>query len=281
MSVAWVLNLDAEDELAHVGAHTPAKGMTERVEALVARGALAPLVGDAAIVWPGGRRADGLEGRAWCPTRWALERLRDAGAVVPPAPPMDVLRRVNHRRFSFELGTFLPGSAFVTTLAELGAALGEERWWLCKRPLGYAGRGRKRILPSRITGEERAWLTASLALGGLQLEPWVERELDCALHGQLEQDGRWRLGRTTLQEVEPTGAWRSTVSAPAGALSGEEEAALRREATRAAEALHAAGYFGPFGIDAFRWRADDGSLHFQPRSEINARYSMGWAIGMS
>ena len=58
------------------------------------------------------------------------------------------------------------------------------------------------------------------------------------------------------------------------------EASLREELDRAAEALRAAGYFGPFGIDAFTWEGDDGTVHLHRRSEINARYSMGWAIGM-
>lgn len=38
----------------------------------------------------------------------------------------------------------------------------------------------------------------------------------------------------------------------------------------------AAGYFGPFNVDAFVWR-DGGGAHLQPRSEVNARYSMGWS----
>lgn len=277
--IAWVLNLDAEDELSHVGAHTPTRGMRERIASLAATrlgGLLAP---DDVVVWPGEAKAPGLEGRAWCPTRWAQERLREAGARVPAAPSMEVLRRVNHRRFSFELGTFLPGSTFVTTEAELEAVLRHEQWWLFKRPLGFAGRGRKRILPSRLTTEERAWLRSSLP-EGLQVEPWVERELDCGLHGFVEQDGTWRLGQLTLQQLEPTGAWRSTSLAPPGTLAAAEAQALRAEATRTAQALVAAGYFGPFGIDGYRWRASDGARHFQPRSEINARYSMGWAIGM-
>jgi hypothetical protein len=85
-------------------------------------------------------------------------------------------------------------------------------------------------------------------------------------------------GQPTIQDVDATGAWQST--ALTDALTSDEQSALRREAQRTAQALHDAGYFGPFGIDGFRWRAPDGELHFQPRSEINARYSMGWAIGM-
>ena len=52
--------------------------------------------------------------------------------------------------------------------------------------------------------------------------------------------------------------------------------ALLAEAHRVAEALFAADYFGPFGVDAYFYR-DRGDIRLQPRSEINARYSMGFA----
>ncbi|MCK6551905.1 hypothetical protein L6R52_39090, partial [Myxococcota bacterium] len=73
--IAWVLNLDAEDELAGRGAHTPSRVMITRVEALRAR--LDALVRpDDVVVWPGASvDARGLAGRAWCPTRWALDAL--------------------------------------------------------------------------------------------------------------------------------------------------------------------------------------------------------------
>ena len=44
-------------------------------------------------------------------------------------------------------------------------------------------------------------------------------------------------------------------------------------------ALREAGYFGPFGIDAFRWLDVNGARRWNPRGEINARYSMGFSIG--
>ena len=53
--------------------------------------------------------------------------------------------------------------------------------------------------------------------------------------------------------------------------------ALRREVERVGAALHEAGYFGPFGVDAFTWRDRAGALRLQPRSEVNARWSMGFA----
>ena len=100
--------------------------------------------------------------------------------------------------------------------------------------------------------------------------------LDCALHGWLDEDGSATFGRPTVQEVDDTGAWQSSRLAREGELTATEVERLSSEAKRAADALHAAGYFGPFGLDGFRYRGEQ----FQPRCEINARYSMGWAIGM-
>ncbi len=289
--VAWVLNLDAEDELAHPGAHTPTAATTARVVTLLPR--LAGLVAPHdVVVWPGGdARARGLEGRAWCPTRWALERLATAGARVPPAPSMAVLRRVTHRRFAFELGFHLPAGGFARDALELErlladrAALAEcstSGWWLLKRPFGYAGRGRKKVRPDARTADERAWIDASLATGeGLLVEPLVARELDVGLHGQLAADGAVTLGQLTVQEVDDAGTWRATRLAAPGVLRADELDALTREAYAAAAALHAAGSFGPFGLDGYRWRTPTGEARFQPRSEVNARYSMGWATGFS
>jgi hypothetical protein len=49
---------------------------------------------------------------------------------------------------------------------------------------------------------------------------------------------------------------------------------LETETQRVGARLHAAGYFGPFGVDAFIYEGG-----FQPRSEINARFSMGFPVG--
>ena len=47
-----------------------------------------------------------------------------------------------------------------------------------------------------------------------------------------------------------------------------------------ASALRSAGYVGPFGIDAWRYRRDDGAIVLNPLGEINARMTFGlveWA----
>jgi hypothetical protein len=198
---------------------------------------------------------------------------------------------VNHRRFAHALGQALPLACFVDDLSELEACLSQsealgrcsrEKNWLLKRPLGFAGRGRRKVAAAPLSDADRAWVEASLRTGdGLQVEPCVDRELDCVLHGFLDERGTCTLGRPTLQDIDGFGAWQGTRIAPEHALHAHELALLEQTARQTALALHTAGYFGPFGIDAYRWRAPDGQPSFQPRSELNARFSMGWATGMA
>lgn len=274
----WVLNLDAEDELAHPGAHTPSDATIARIRKIEPLLRASGLIREADVILfpsqpapPAGERGDRL---CWCPTRWALSHFDEP----PAAPSMDVLRRVNHRRFSAELGLTLPGSRFVTSLRELEdtfAASPQVDNWLLKRPFGYAGRGRKKLRPSATrTVEEQAWISASIEIGGLQVEPLVRRALDVGLHGELNVEGTLTRGEITTQDIDDSGAWKGT--RVADELTPSERASLETQFELTAKALTAAGYFGPFGIDAFRYDGD----RFQPRSEINARYSMGWAVGM-
>ncbi len=277
---AWVFNLDAEDELAHPGAHTPNGAMIARIESLLPRLGALISPGDQ-ILFPGSgeKLKPGLVGRAWCPTRWALAQMERAGVELPPVPSMEVLRTVNHRRFNHDLGQTLPGAGYAENEHELAALLTPNHdTWLLKRPFGYAGRGRRKLRLADRLPADQSWIDASLRSGeGLQVEPWLERVFDCALHGSLDETGEATFGAPTIQEVDDTGAWQSSRLAHDGELMPIELERLTTEAQRAAEALHQAGYFGPFGLDAYRYGAND----FQPRSEINARYSMGWAVGMN
>jgi hypothetical protein len=281
----WLLNFDSDDELAQPIGYSPSAAVLSRFESIASR--LVGLIpdGDAAIEeWKANHRAPPgpFEGRAFCPTPRALRALLAAGASVGPAPSIDVLARVNHRAFSAELGQCLPGARFVRTREELERALARTSGaWLLKRPFGFAGRGRQRLRESTIDGGVEPFVRASLATGnGLQVEPWMDRILDVAMHGFVDARGAVTLGQPTSQEIDESGAWIKTTALLPNTLSDDELRQLRSEAERSAEALSRAGYFGPFGIDAFRYRDRDGRPRFNARSEINARYSMGWAIGM-
>lgn len=283
--LAWVLNLDAELELARPRGY----GASMRVLAFVRerRAALVPWLGPHDVIVDEGTAPSslrGLQGAAWCPTPGALRALARAGAMAPPSPPLEVLRQVNHRAFCADLGQTLPGATYVRTTKEASALVASPSpsgAWLLKRAYGFVGRGRLRLPPGPLGPVERAWVLASLRDGeGLQIEPWVERAGDFALHGWLDPAGAPRFGAPTEQHCDERGAWVSTRRAPEGALDEAERRALVDEGAKTAAALGRAGYFGPFNLDAFRWRGHDGALHFNPRGEINARYSMGWAIGL-
>jgi hypothetical protein len=282
---AWLLNFDAGDELAAPAGYTPSPAVLARFPALTARVAelLAPgdvvLTPEAPALPP-----EVFEGRAWCPTPRALRLLARAGAHVPASPALALLQQVNHRRFSAALRETLPGARFVTTWDEAAALLASPSpsgTWLLKRAFGFAGRGKRRLHPGPPQGADRAWIEASLAPGaGLSIEPLVARTLDLGLHGFLSAEGTLTLGEVTVQEVDAGGTWRGSARAAAGTLGGNELRALREAAEESAAALREAGYFGPFGVDAFRWTDGAGQARFNARCEINARYSMGWAIGM-
>jgi hypothetical protein len=287
---AWVLNLDADLELGRAarmsGTYTPTRAVREamapHVEQL-ARTLLAPgdLVVDEASE-PG--VAAGREGHAFCPTSRAVALLVRAGAAPCAHPPSEVLALVNSRAFSAALGQTLPDGAYVRSvddaLAVLRRAPSIAPAWRAKRAFGMAGRGHRTIEPSAITGADEAFLRAAMAEGGLQIEPNVRIVRELALHGVLGRDGSFASGRLVIQTCDERGQWLASVLAreAEGEVEARTREALSEELARAALALHRAGYFGPFGLDAFEYRGAGGVV-LQPRSEINARYSMGYPVG--
>ncbi|MCC6525703.1 MAG: hypothetical protein IT373_23845 [Polyangiaceae bacterium] len=280
--LAWWLNFDADRELELGAGYNPRDATRARLATLVAPGLVAEH--DRVLAATTRLPASTYAGRAFCPTPRALAALGRAGAVVPEAPSFAVLRTVNHRGFFAALGQGLPGAAFVRDRAALERALAAPSptgCFLLKRPFGFAGRGRRRVAPAARGPDDERWLDLSLASGeGLQVEPFVERAGDFGLHAFLARSGALAVGAPTVQETSATGAWLATRRAAPGELGDAEQAALARAVTEAAAALAAAGYFGPFGVDAFRYRTASGALAWNPRCELNARYSMGWAIGM-
>lgn len=286
----WLFNLDAELELARAGGpyQTPLRvaqalaPMLERAGALMSPGdeSLDPLRPPRrAPATPSAGSGQRPLGVAWCPTPSALARLERAGAELPPSPRVEVLRRVNHRRFALDLGGGAPGARFVSDDAELVQALAEP-WgaWLFKRAYGFAGRGQRRIIGAP-SADDRRWLADSLRLGGFVAEPWLELVREVGIHGLIDASGRLVRGRVCVQETNEYRAWVSTRPATAEDLSPAQAAQLSTRAEGVASALIDAGYFGPFGLDAYFFRTRSGTIELNPLSELNARYSMGFAVG--
>jgi len=264
---AWVLNLDADQELAIGPGYSPPKASAAQL-AVHARALAETLPAD--DVWVDGEdEPAGLAGACWCPTPRALARLTEVGASIPDAPTFDVLRQVNGRAFSHGL-LALEGERRLEDPASARALLAGGSW-IVHREHTFAGRGH-RFIEGPPSEAELAWVDKGLTLGPLFAAPRLPIALEVGLHGRLSESGVER-GIVTVQQVEGT-QWRRSVRAP-DALSASETRALDEAFERVAAALRAAGYWGPFGIDAFRH--GDG---FHPLSELNARYSMGYVVGM-
>jgi len=288
----WVLNLDAEHELEAGRSYTP----SAHLRAIVARESrrlLGNLVGPADLVLDeevpseaGRERLRGLPGVAWCPTPRALARLAAAGAILPAAPPAEVLRRVNARPFAAAVRAPLARASFakhvVVSLDEALAVLARPvaEGWLVRRTFGAAGRGRRRLAAGRPDAAEQAWLRASLRLGPLVIEPWVRVTREYTRSGLVRADGSLALSRPCFQETTSSGAWTRTEPAERGAVSHADDAHLEEALAAAGAALARAGYVGPFGIDAFRHHGAQGEV-LNPLSEINARYTMDFATAFA
>ncbi len=287
----WVFNLDAELELERGGgAYQSPLRVLRALTPLLAHAERLMAPGDECLhrleETGGGRTVRDAPraprppwlGAAWCPTPSALQRLARAGAELAPSPSVQVLRNVNHRRFALELGAGAPGTRYVSDESELESTLRERRDWLFKKPFGFAGRGQRRIAlePSK---DDRRWLLDGLRLGGLVAEPWLELVREVAIHGLCTPGGELAIGHVCVQQTNAFRAWVDTRRAGPDDVTPAEVTRLREQARAVAVALTGAGYFGPFGIDAYYFRNASGGVALNPFGELNARYSMGFPVG--
>jgi hypothetical protein len=281
---AWVLNLDAEAELTRPLGYNP----TARTRSSVAlfRPRVTGLLQEHDAILPDDPLPrplfKGYQGRAWCPTPRALRLLTRSGATVPEAPTLACLQNVCSRRFNASLGQHLSGATYVT---ELDAALAlVERFratggCVLKREYGFTGRGQRRITTDPIADDHK-WILQALKLGGLQIEPKLELEAEYALHGFISRAHGVHFGVLTGQRTDKQGSWVESYRVPPAELDRDIERELQSSTERVCAALQAADYFGPFGIDGFVYRDSHGMRQLNPKSDVNARYTMGFPVGM-
>lgn len=282
---AWVLNLDAELELMRPRNYQPTKGSLAACARFSAPAHKLLRPGDCEVertkpCSPGYAR--GYQGTAWCPTPSVVALLERAGAPVEQPPSLGCLQTVNHRSFHARLGQTLPDAAFVANLQDALRHLTRPspQGWIVKRGFGFAGRGVRRM-PATLTSDDARWLTHALAYGGVQVEPWMSIVTEYSLHGFITRTTT-TMGQPCrlLDANEPSYELVDSDSQNDDAsLRPLERAALFQQAERTAHALQAEGYTGPFGIDAFAYRWQ-GMRVFNPRSEVNARYTLAYPVGM-
>lgn len=280
--IAWWLNLDSGLELARPRSYARSPRMEARMRALAPR--LTLLVEPHDVVLDGSQRAEDLPGftpLAFCPTPSAHAALRALGFEPAPPPALALLSALTRRSFGASLGQTLPGACYVESLAALtellqgGSSFTGE--WLLKRDFSFAARERRRVRGTSLDASTRGFVENSFARGeGLQVEPYVQRLADFARHGYVPSHGELLLGPLLRQECDARGSWVASKLAAPDSLEPSEERALERALREAGQALAARGYVGPFGVDAFRYLDAAGCPAFQPRSEVNVRFSMGY-----
>jgi hypothetical protein len=297
----WVLNLDAERELALPDGYTRPRVMAEQIRERSA--STRDLVRDEPVLAldateaPEGASAETVV-VAWCPTPSAVALVRRVGLTVPAAPPLDVLRLANHRRFQHDVARraddgapFFAHTAFVEPDADLEMqvrSLAQRlsnppplgAGWHLERAYGFAGKGARRLTGPPKPDDVR-WLRDSLARGGILVEPWVPIVRELSLHGFVAETSVV-FGEPCALACDEFGAPTSVTMLPCepGTFTTEHAVPRLRDAARtAAESLRSIGYFGPFGIDAFVFRGEHGE-HLNPISDLNARFTLGWSTGM-
>ena len=293
---AWVLNLDAEEELSAGRRYQPSNRLIEVVRRQAPRllGELVreedrvvtpeALVHDESLL----ARTAGRVGFAWSPTPRARALLEAAGCSPTAAPDVEVLREVNGRPFASRLRATFDHQSFrkdvackleeaLALLSRPTAPLG----WLVRRTFGAAGRGRRRIACGRPSVAEVAWIEAGLRKGPLVIEPWVEVTREFTRSGWVEADGTVHATPPCFQVTDQSGAWTSSQATGKRELETAHDRSVEEAFHAAGAALHHAGYFGPFGIDAYCHLTGSGVEVLNPMSEINARFTMDWTTGSS
>lgn len=174
--------------------------------------------------------------------------------------------------------------------AHARALLAAGRPAMLKAPLGTSGTQVRRVTDiADLDGPGAGWIAKRVGeQGALIVEPYLDRVADLSLNFQLE-DAQVRLVGLRRFITGPRFEYRGTWLG--GAKAGFTPAELRwlhevgpcgrpieriEEVGRAcAAALARSGLRGNAGVDAFLWRAADGSYRVRAVGEVNPRWTMG------
>ncbi|MCH8830586.1 MAG: hypothetical protein IID45_13500 [Planctomycetes bacterium] len=220
-----------------------------------------------------------------CPWGWTKEAAQFAQSVnsTTMIPPLDAVRRVNSRRFSFALeknfGVALSSAVEVTSVAHLESVLARlaaaDAKWVLKAEFGMSARERILGAGRGLQSQTRNWVEKRIRNGGVVFfEPWVRRIAEAGIQFDIPPTGSPTLLAVTPLFSDDNGQYCGS-RFDADAANDAEWAQAVAIGHRVAEPAQAAGYFGPLGIDAVRYRDADGSERVRPIQDLNARWTMG------
>jgi hypothetical protein len=286
----WVANLDADLELAKPNGYQTSTALLRQMAEQKVRlagltlgeplleigaGATAPAGFFRTLSSSSKRPVDEGVVVCWCPTPSALRQIRALGIRPPAAPSLEVLCAVNDRRFQMSWAAPELERVFVEPGDDddTQSPSGSARGWRYKRPHGWAGRGQRVIEGARSADDER-WLRASRRTGYLR-ERHVQVIDEWCQHGYVDAE-ELLVGSPTRQICDRFGRVEQIMRERPEL---DYARALERAVVDVGEALRERGYFGPFGVDGFSYLTRAGCA-FNPISDINARFTLGWSIGM-
>jgi hypothetical protein len=209
--------------------------------------------------------------RDWGPSP-AIQNWAEKHRCTYSIPPINQLREINSKIFSYTQSPRLPGSALLEKKEDVSS-------WIEKTPgpkvlktaFGTAGNGHFHVGSSRsLEPFLRAQFDQGLALIG---EPWVERVFDFST--------QWKAGRllgAAVFETEEKGTYQATIAGPTETIFGPYLWALKEHleiARPLVDKIVERGFLGNLGIDAYVYKTD--RLRLQPVVEINGRKTMSWA----
>jgi hypothetical protein len=154
------------------------------------------------------------------------------------------------------------------------------RSWVVKAPLSASGRSRYIERDGPELSDPKARRTVERLFehhGPLLFEPWMDRVTDYGVSALLAHD-ELRIVGIHGQRVDRKGQFAGIDLQPD--LSGQDRNRLLETVEAVAAALRQVGYVGPFGIDAWSYKREDGVVVLNPLGEINARMTFGlvaWA----
>jgi len=211
--------------------------------------------------------------------------ISEAYALPVSRPPLDVVRRVNGRRFAakierelFEVDEILGIFDAPDEIEACIAARPPDEAWLLKSEHSNAGLGNRRLRSSSLSQSDREVMRRLLAEDVCVLvERWRDRVLDIASVFELDGDGTVK--DLCAYEVVNTadGAYIGSIFEKSSETLDAWLPAITDVALRVAERLAGEGYFGPVCLDHFIW-SEGGDRRLRPLADLNARLQVSAPI---
>jgi hypothetical protein len=216
----------------------------------------------------------------FAPFGWNEEAAKINRSYTRPAfhPPLDVVKRVNGRRFAAKLERELFEGVEILGVFDAPdeieaciAARPPEEEWLLKSEHGNAGLGNRRLRSSSLSRSDREVMRRLLAEDACVLvEKWRNRLLDIATVFEIDSDGTVK-GLYAYEVVNTAeGAYIGSIFDHGSETLRPWLPSVTDVALRVAERLAQEGYFGPVCLDHFVW-SEGGDRRLRPLADLNAR----------